>query len=162
MEIVFIVDDNLIGNKKAVTPLLETLGAWQEANGFPFIFVTEASLDLAEDDALMRLMINANILSVFIGIESPNEASLVETKKHQNVTARRTIVDRVRAVQKAGLEVWSGMIVGFDHDDETIFSAQREFPARGTHRAGDGRHAVRDPEDSAARAAHRRGPARSR
>ena len=127
MEIVFIVDDNLIGNKKAVTPLLETLGAWQEANGFPFIFVTEASLDLAEDDALMRLMINANILSVFIGIESPNEASLVETKKHQNVTARRTIVDRVRAVQKAGLEVWSGMIVGFDHDDETIFSAQREF-----------------------------------
>jgi radical SAM superfamily enzyme YgiQ (UPF0313 family) len=127
MEIVFIVDDNLIGNKKAVTPLLETLGAWQEANGFPFVFVTEASLDLAEDEALMRLMIDANILSVFIGIESPNEASLVETKKHQNVKARRTIVDRVRAVQQSGLEVWSGMILGFDHDDDTIFAAQREF-----------------------------------
>ncbi|HWF85665.1 MAG TPA: radical SAM protein [Vicinamibacterales bacterium] len=127
MEIVFIVDDNLIGNKRAVTPLLETLQAWQEAHGFPFVFVTEASLDLAEDPALMRLMIDANILSVFIGIESPNEASLVETRKHQNVKIGRTLVDRVHAVQHAGLEVWSGMILGFDHDDETIFSAQREF-----------------------------------
>lgn len=127
MEIVFIVDDNLIGNKKAIAPLLEALGTWQEANGFPFIFVTEASLDLAEDEALMRLMIDANILSVFVGIESPNEASLVETRKHQNVKVGRTVVDRVRAIQNAGLEVWSGMILGFDHDDETIFSAQREF-----------------------------------
>ena len=127
MEIVFIVDDNLIGNKRAVTPLLETLQAWQEAHGFPFVFVTEASLDLAEDPALMRLMIDANILSVFIGIESPNEASLVETRKHQNVKIGRTLVDRVHAVQHAGLEVWSGMILGFDHDDETIFAAQREF-----------------------------------
>jgi radical SAM superfamily enzyme YgiQ (UPF0313 family) len=127
MEIVFIVDDNLIGNKKAIAPLLETLGAWQEANGFPFIFVTETSLDLAEDEALMRLMIDANILSVFVGIETPNEPSLVETRKHQNVKVGRSVVDRVRAIQHAGLEVWSGMIVGFDHDDETIFSAQREF-----------------------------------
>jgi radical SAM superfamily enzyme YgiQ (UPF0313 family) len=127
MEIVFIVDDNLIGNKKAIAPLLEALGSWQEAHGFPFIFVTEASLDLAEDQHLMRLMLDANILSVFIGIESPNVASLVETKKHQNVKVGRTVVDRVRAVQDAGLEVWSGMILGFDHDDETIFEAQREF-----------------------------------
>ena len=126
-EIVFIVDDNLIGNKRAVRPLLESVRAWQENNGFPFIFVTEASLDLAEDDALMRLMLDANILSVFIGIESPNEASIVETLKHQNVKAGRTIVDRVRAVQQAGLEVWSGMILGFDHDDDTIFAAQRDF-----------------------------------
>jgi radical SAM superfamily enzyme YgiQ (UPF0313 family) len=127
MEIVFIVDDNLIGNKKAVKPLLEALGAWQWDNGFPFMFVTEASLDLAEDETLMRLMVDANILSVFIGIESPNEASIVETLKHQNVKAGRTAVDRVRAVQNAGLEVWSGMILGFDHDDESIFDAQREF-----------------------------------
>jgi radical SAM superfamily enzyme YgiQ (UPF0313 family) len=127
MEIVFIVDDNLIGNKKAVAPLLEAVRGWQESHGFPFVFVTEASLDLAEDPALMRLMLDANILSVFIGIETPNEASLVETKKHQNVKSGRTLVDRVRAVQRAGLEVWSGMILGFDHDDETIFSAQRQF-----------------------------------
>ena len=127
MEIVFIVDDNLIGNRKAVMPLLETLRDWQEAHGFPFVFVTEASLDLAEDPALMRLMIDANILSVFIGIESPNEASLAETKKHQNIKVGRTLTERVHAVQRAGLEVWSGMILGFDHDDETIFGAQREF-----------------------------------
>ena len=127
LEIAFIVDDNLIGNKKAIAPLLEALGAWQEANGFPFIFVTEASLDLAEDEGLMRLMIAANVLSVFVGIESPNEASLIETRKHQNVKATRTLVDRVHAIQNAGLEVWSGMILGFDHDDETIFEAQREF-----------------------------------
>jgi radical SAM superfamily enzyme YgiQ (UPF0313 family) len=126
-EVVFIVDDNLIGNRKAVIPLLEALATWQEAHGFPFIFVTEASLDLAEDKTLMRLMLDANILSVFIGIETPNEASLVETRKHQNVRTGRTVVERVRVIQDAGLEVWSGMILGFDHDDETIFSAQREF-----------------------------------
>jgi radical SAM superfamily enzyme YgiQ (UPF0313 family) len=127
MEIVFIVDDNLIGNKKAVAPLLEAVRTWQEAHGFPFIFVTEASLDLAEDAGLMRLMLAANIISVFIGIESPNEASLVETKKHQNVKAGRTLIERVQAVQRAGLEVWAGMIAGFDHDDEAIFDAQATF-----------------------------------
>ncbi len=126
-EIVFIVDDNLIGNKHAVRPLLEAVAQFQEDHGFPFIFTTEASLDLAEDAELMRLMLDANILSVFIGIESPNEASIVETLKHQNVKAGRTIVDRVRAVQHAGLDVWSGMILGFDHDDETIFAAHRDF-----------------------------------
>jgi radical SAM superfamily enzyme YgiQ (UPF0313 family) len=127
MEIVFIVDDNLIGNRKGVAPLLEAVRAWQEAHGFPFIFVTEASLDLAEDAGLMRLMLAANILSVFIGIESPNEASLVETKKHQNVRAGRTLVERVRAVQQAGLEVWAGMIAGFDHDDDAVFDTQAAF-----------------------------------
>ncbi len=127
MEIVFIVDDNLIGNKKAVVPLLDAVRAWQEAHGFPFVFVTETSLDLAEDPRLMQLLLAANILSVFIGIESPNEASLVETKKHQNVKAGRTLVERVRVLQQAGLEVWAGMIAGFDHDDETIFDAQVTF-----------------------------------
>jgi radical SAM superfamily enzyme YgiQ (UPF0313 family) len=127
VEIVFIVDDNLIGNKKAVTPLLVALAEWQQARGFPFILVTEASLDLAEDEALMRLMLAANILSVFIGIETPNEASLLETRKHQNLKSGRTVVERVHAIQSAGLEVWSGMILGFDHDGPAIFAAQREF-----------------------------------
>jgi hypothetical protein len=72
-------------------------------------------------------MLEANILSVFVGIETPNEASLVETRKHQNVKVGRTVVERVRVIQNAGLEVWSGMIVGFDHDDESIFDAQRQF-----------------------------------
>ena len=127
MFIAFIVDDNLIGNKVAVKPLLRDVAAWQAAHGYPFTFFTEASLNLAEDDELMELMIAVNIATVFIGIESPNEESLRETKKFQNVHKGGTMVDRVRKVQDSGLEVWCGMIVGFDHDDARIFKAQYEF-----------------------------------
>src|SRR5262249_35763702 len=94
---------------------------------YPLTFFTEASLDLAEDPELMELMVEANIQTVFIGIETPNEASLRETRKLQNVRPHGTIVERGRRVQRAGLEVWSGLIIGFDHDDATIFDAQREF-----------------------------------
>jgi radical SAM superfamily enzyme YgiQ (UPF0313 family) len=127
VRIVFIGDDNLIGNKKAIKPLLRDLVAWQEANGYPLVFFTEASLDLAEDDELMQLMVDSHIISVFIGIESPNEASLRETKKLQNVRPAGTLVERVHRIQRAGLEVWCGMIVGFDHDDPSIFDAQCTF-----------------------------------
>jgi len=127
LTIAFIVDDNLIGNKAAVKVLLRDIAAWQEAEGYPFSFFTEASLNLAEDDELMALMDAANIQVVFIGIESPNEESLRETKKYQNVHKGDSAVDRVRRIQDAGLEVWCGMIVGFDHDDGEIFAAQREF-----------------------------------
>jgi radical SAM superfamily enzyme YgiQ (UPF0313 family) len=127
MPIAFIVDDNLIGNKIAVKKLLRDVAAWQAAEEYPFTFFTEASLNLSEDDELMELMVAANIVVVFIGIESPNEESLRETKKYQNVRKGGTIVDRVRKVQDSGLEVWCGMIVGFDHDDARIFKAQREF-----------------------------------
>jgi radical SAM superfamily enzyme YgiQ (UPF0313 family) len=127
MHIVFIVDDNLIGNKKAVKALLKDVIAWQQAEGYPLTFFTEASLDLAEDPELMQLMTEANIQTVFIGIESPNEESLRETLKLQNVRPVGTLVERVRRVQQAGLDVWCGMIVGFDHDDPSIFAAQRQF-----------------------------------
>jgi radical SAM superfamily enzyme YgiQ (UPF0313 family) len=129
MSIAFIVDDNLIGNKKAVKVLLRELVAYQRANGYPFDFFTEASLDLAEDDELMELMVQASIVSVFIGIESPNEASLRETRKLQNVRPAGTIAERVRKIQRAGIEVWCGMILGFDHDDATVFDAHRRFLA---------------------------------
>ena len=85
MRIVFIVDDNLIGNKKAIKEVLRDVIDWQERNGYPMTFFTEASIDLADDPELMRLMVEANIVTVFVGIESPNEASLRETKKFQNV-----------------------------------------------------------------------------
>jgi radical SAM superfamily enzyme YgiQ (UPF0313 family) len=127
IDIAFIVDDNLIGNKKAVKVLLRDLVAYQRANGYPFDFFTEASLDLAEDDELLELMMDANIGSVFIGIESPNEESLKETKKFQNVRPAGTILERVHKIQRAGLEVWCGMILGFDNDDATIFEAQKKF-----------------------------------
>jgi radical SAM superfamily enzyme YgiQ (UPF0313 family) len=127
IDIAFIVDDNLIGNKKAIKPLLRDLIAYQQANGYPFDFFTEASLDLAEDEELMQLMVEANIISVFIGIESPNEKSLQETRKFQNVRPVGSLVERVHRIQDAGIEVWCGMIIGFDNDDGSIFDAQRRF-----------------------------------
>jgi radical SAM superfamily enzyme YgiQ (UPF0313 family) len=125
---VFIVDDNLIANKKTIKPMLREIIAWQEGNGYPLSFATEASIDLAEDEELMELMVAANIDTVFVGIESPNEAALRETKKIQNLTDRGgTMLDKVHRIQAAGIEVWSGMIVGFDNDDENIFAAQHQF-----------------------------------
>ena len=135
ISIAFVVDDNLIGNKAAIKALLRDLIVWQRERGYPMSFFTEASLDLAEDPELLRLMVEANFGAVFIGIESPNEASLRETRKIQNVRKGTTILNRVHAIQEAGLEVWCGMILGFDSDDVTVFEAQREFlrEARITH-----------------------------
>jgi radical SAM superfamily enzyme YgiQ (UPF0313 family) len=124
---VFIVDDNLIGNKKAIKAILKEVIAWQQKNGFPLCFMTEASIDLADDPELMQLMASANIVAVFVGIESTNEDSLRETKKLQNVRPGGTMLEKVRRIQDAGIEVLGGMIVGFDHDDESTFEAQEKF-----------------------------------
>jgi radical SAM superfamily enzyme YgiQ (UPF0313 family) len=126
--VIFLVDDNFIGNKKAAKVILRALIEWQHEHGYPLAFFTEASLDLAEDDELMRLMAEAGMVAVFIGIESPDEAALRETKKYQNV--RGSIIDRVHKVQSFGLEVYAGMIVGFDSDDETVFDRQYDFLRR--------------------------------
>jgi radical SAM superfamily enzyme YgiQ (UPF0313 family) len=124
----FIVDDNLIGNKKAIKTILREMIGWQEARGYPLSFITEASIDLAEDEELMQLMVKANIDTVFVGIESPNEDALRETKKIQNLTDRSgTALEKVHRIQEAGLMVTCGMIVGFDSDDESVFEAQRQF-----------------------------------
>jgi radical SAM superfamily enzyme YgiQ (UPF0313 family) len=122
-----IVDDNLIGNKKAIRLVLEDVVAWQKQHGYPMTFFTEASVDLADEPELMRLMVDANIVNVFVGIESTNEASLVETKKLQNVRPGGSLVEKVRRIQEAGMEVMCGMILGFDHDDETVFDSQVRF-----------------------------------
>ena len=129
MAIAFIVDDNLIGNKKAIKEALRQVIAWQRSNGYPMIFVTEASVDLADDAEMMQLMVEANIVIVFVGIESPNEASLRETKKLQNLRRGGSLVDKVRRIQEAGMEVWAGMILGFDNDDERVFAAHHRFLA---------------------------------
>jgi radical SAM superfamily enzyme YgiQ (UPF0313 family) len=123
--VIFLVDDNFIGNKKAAKEILRAIIAWQQANDYPLTFITEASLDLAEDEELMRLMTEAALVAVFIGIESPDEEALRETKKYQNV--RGNLVERVHKVQAHGLEVYAGMIVGFDNDDDTVFDRQFEF-----------------------------------
>jgi radical SAM superfamily enzyme YgiQ (UPF0313 family) len=127
----FIVDDNLIGNKAAIKKVLRDVVAWQETHGYPLMFATEASIDLAEDAELMQLMVDANISNVFVGIETPNEESLRETKKVQNLRGRGgTMLDKVHHIQEAGMEVWCGIIVGFDNDDSGIFAAQSRFLAQ--------------------------------
>jgi radical SAM superfamily enzyme YgiQ (UPF0313 family) len=121
----FIVDDNLIGNKKAVKEILRAVIDWQRNNGYPLAFITEASLDLADDEELMELMDRANIRSVFVGVETPNEEALKETKKTQNLrNTNRTIAEKIHAIQAHGIEVFGGMMLGFDSDDETIFERQ--------------------------------------
>lgn len=129
-DIVFIVDDNFIGNKKTIKVLIRDLIAYQRTHGYYFHFFTDTSLDLAEDAELMDLMAEANIVAVFIGIESPNEESLRETKKFQNVRAGASMLEKVWRIQEAGMEVMSGMILGFDHDNAEIFKAQLEFMTR--------------------------------
>jgi radical SAM superfamily enzyme YgiQ (UPF0313 family) len=127
VENVFVVDDNLIGNKKAIKAVLREVSAWQERYCYPLTLVCEASLDLADDTEMLQLMAAANIVTVFVGIESPNEDSLRETRKLQNLRKGRSMLEKVHDVQRAGIEVWSGMILGFDHDDAGIFEAHRRF-----------------------------------
>ncbi|MEZ2222601.1 DUF4070 domain-containing protein [Rhizobium sp. RCC_161_2] len=127
MDTAFIVDDNLIGNKKAIKEVLREVIAWQERHHYPMTFLTEASIDLADDAELMQLMVDANIRVVFVGIETPNEEALRETKKLQNLRKGGTMLDKIHAIQQTGMEVWCGMILGFDSDDATIFEAQRVF-----------------------------------
>jgi Domain of unknown function (DUF4070) len=125
---IFIADDNLIGNKKAIKPLLREIIAWQQARGYPVALATEASIDLAEDDELLRLMVEANMDAVFVGIESTNEAALRETKKVQNLSDRAgTLLEKVHRIQAAGIMVTCGLIVGFDNDDDNVFEAHRRF-----------------------------------
>ena len=122
---VFIVDDNFIGNKKNVKLLLPDLAEWQERNGRPFTFITEASVNLAEDDKLLDLMRRAGFNRAFLGIETPVEASLKEAQKGQNT--RRDLLDSVKRIQSYGIEVMAGFIVGFDNDPEDIFERMTHF-----------------------------------
>ncbi len=121
----FLVDDNFIGNRKAVTRILAEIAVWQRANGFPFDLHTEASLDLASEPELVQAMVDAGFSAVFVGIETPNHASLAEAGKKQNL--RTDPAEGVRTLARAGLEVFAGFIVGFDADDEHIFDRQLEF-----------------------------------
>lgn len=121
---VFIVDDNFIGNKKNVRKLLPELADWQERHGHPFELFTEASVNLAEDDALLKDMQRAGFYRVFLGIETPDAASLKEAQKTQN---RGDLVEAVKKIQSYGMEVMAGFIVGFDSDPEDIFERQINF-----------------------------------
>jgi radical SAM superfamily enzyme YgiQ (UPF0313 family) len=121
----FFVDDNFVGNRREVSRLLPALRAWQEQNGFPFVFCTEASIDLATHPELVSAMVEAGFGQVFVGLETPSRAALAEAGKTQNL--RMPQERAVEELTRAGLEVYAGFIVGFDSDGPDIFDRQLAF-----------------------------------
>lgn len=122
---IFFVDDNFIGNRKQLKEeILPALIRWRKGKKGCF-FITEASINLADDPELMKMMVDAGFTSVFVGIETPAEESLTECHKGQNL--RRNLVESVHRLQQFGLQVMGGFIVGFDSDRPTIFQQQLEF-----------------------------------
>ena len=123
---VFFVDDNFIGNKiKLKKEILPAIVEWNKKRKNPFYFNTEVSINLADDDELLLLMAKAGFEAVFIGIESPNEESLIECNKTQN--RNRDLIQSVKKIQLTGLEVQGGFIVGFDNDPPVIFEKLTNF-----------------------------------
>jgi len=123
---VFVVDDNFIGNKKILkNELLPALIHWSETHQFPFTFGTEVSINLADDAELMQLMAWAGFDHTFVGIESPNSASLQECGKSQNL--KRDMLDSVKKIHASGMRVSGGFIIGFDNDPADIFEQQINF-----------------------------------
>ncbi len=123
---IFFVDDNFIGDKgKLKREILPAITDWMERNEYPFYFYTEASIDLADDPQLMEMMVRAGFEEVFIGIETPYEESHAESGKVQN--RNRDLLASVKSIQRAGLQVHGGFIVGFDSDPPSIFDRQILF-----------------------------------
>lgn len=122
----FFVDDNFIGNRRVLKrELLPAIINWQNDHNQPYNFLTEVSINLADDQELMQLMVQAGFSRVFVGIETPDEESLMECSKTQN--KNRNLLEGVQYIQSAGMEVSAGFIVGFDHDTHSIFQRQIDF-----------------------------------
>jgi radical SAM superfamily enzyme YgiQ (UPF0313 family) len=109
---IFMVDDNFIGNKRNVKLFLKQLQPWMVEHGFPFSFSTEASVDLANDQEMLDMMVACNFGAVFLGIETPDEESLAMTQKFQNT--RDSLSESVETIAKSGIRVMAGFIIGFD------------------------------------------------
>ena len=122
---IFFVDDNFIGNKVEIKKLLVEIISWMKERDYPFTITTEASINLADDDELIELMVEAGFDTVFVGLETPNEESLMECGKKQN--CGRDLLTAIKKLQGAGIQVLGGYIVGFDNDDEGIFARQIKF-----------------------------------
>lgn len=127
-EMVFVVDDNFIGDKRRTRALLHEMVAWRKRTQAEMGFLTEASVNLADDEELCSLMVEAGFAKVFVGIETPSAESLEECRKLQNRS--RDLVSAVHTLQSRGLEVMGGFIVGFDNDKTDIFKRQFDFIQR--------------------------------
>ena len=115
------VDDNLIGNKKSLKRFLPALQQWQKERGYPFKFSTEASINLADDAELLRMMREANFFLVFVGIESPDTDTLIAMQKKQNT--RRSLAESVHRIYGAGIIVFAGFVIGFDNEAGSVSQA---------------------------------------
>jgi radical SAM superfamily enzyme YgiQ (UPF0313 family) len=122
---VFIVDDNFIGNKIEAEKILQRMVHWMNEKKKPFTLFTEASINLADDEKLLGLMQNANFDSVFIGIETPEEQGLLSCGKLQNTN--KDLIEKVKIIQRNGLEVQGGFILGFDTDTVNTFDNMIKF-----------------------------------
>ena len=123
---VFIVDDNFVGNKARLkAEVLPQMVAWMDVHKHPFTFITQASIEMADDDDLLSLMARAGFDQVFVGIETPDENSLQECSKFQN--KNRDMIAGVKKIQGCGIQVHAGFIVGFDSDPKSIFDTQIKF-----------------------------------
>jgi len=123
---VAIVDDNFVGNKTEVkNNLLPAMRKWMQLHKYPFTFTSQTSINLADDEELMSLMVEAGINAAFIGIETPDEVSLQSCNKVQN--NNRNLLQIVKKIQKTGIDVSGGFIVGFDSDSPSIFKKQTDF-----------------------------------
>ena len=125
--LIFVVDDNLICDKAALRAILREMIVWQQKNGYPLGMITQVTLDLSDDPELMGMMVEANFVGLFIGVESPSVESLQETGKWHNLRNDEPLIAKLHRIQRAGFVVWCGMIQGFDHDDPSIFRRQLEF-----------------------------------
>lgn len=123
---VFIVDDNFIGNKHYVrNSLLPAMRTWMTDHKYPFVFMIQCSVNLADDEELMTLLTQAGFNATFVGIETPSEESLQNCNKTQN--KNRDLLQCVKKIQRAGLSVAAGFIVGFDSDTPSVFQQQIDF-----------------------------------
>ena len=124
---VFIVDDNFIGNKRLAKAMLEKLAVWNEDNGWPFVYMTEASLNLADEPQLLEAMERAGLSLVFIGIETPDPALLKLMQKRQNLVGESNPLEKLQRIRNHGVHIIAGLVLGFDGEDEQVFDAQRAF-----------------------------------
>ena len=126
---VFVVDDNFIANKRDAKRLLPVIAEWQKERGYPFTLFTEATVNMARMDKLLDGMVEAGFNSVFLGIETPNPEALRTMKKPQNISKQDEsyLLHSVQTIQRKGMQVMGGFILGLDDDDESAFDAQIEF-----------------------------------
>ena len=122
---IFFTDDNFNGNTKHVRNMLTALIELRQRSGYAPLLFTQASINLAEQDELLELMVQAGFTRLFLGIETPNQAALREANKRHNLHGN--LISRIHKLQHAGIVTWAGMIVGFDHDTPDIFAEQAEF-----------------------------------